>query len=1559
MGKKVKIGNDRLPAPVISENVPLYNLTTGQPLTDEGGTLLVSAEDTFLTSETTSSKSTSLVYTDDRTYRDFKNVKLTGKNFSANGAIISAAEGTALFKGQTRYKIVFSSSQTINSLSVGTVITNTRTNISGEVIFLSLNPNNLSGFLIIDGYESTLFSGDEFKYGTESITSIEAKFVGKIGEVQGGDRLLLPTGLKIFENTFTTYSSTSTYSFGDIVVSGTSYYYVLVDITNENLPTVITDQYKFLKMSPIGSQVSGKYLVNSINGNLITYSSRIYENRTVKRVIDNDTLELKLEVTSNVDLFEDLILVKTITVDPVVKVEEQFSSFSEVSTTILGYPKAEQQLGLFSNVSTYGLDEDEFIFYAADDAIGQPGIWETRRNKTYGNHYTSRVRELGDEGAIALESYRTPYSYPYGPTGTSGYQQSNYKKYNTFLKLGAILYDHYKETDPSYANNFLPYIQNHALTNASSFTAGPNAPTDSLGKYINFFIVGEQIKVNDGSEEVLGTVKSFNMNTLVLHFNENIGFLLKDRLLVNLPIIGVDSGSTADIVDNLTFSEDEFFATSMLTPLNPYYSSEEDFFSQIDTWTETYRKILKGDIKRPNSGSPLDASFIQNLSLVQEFIINPMGLVGTVASNDNTRPGYSTNVTTRGYLESRKAFRYQPGRISGYTFGVRASNDARDDNNVIIEWGIGNDTDDLVFQIRGSTFSIVRRSVVPLSEDVLVSNALEASDQVLITKDTRNNTVFNGLENKEVYETVISRDRWNGDRLDGNGPSSYLWKAENVTMYKIEFGWYGAIGVQFYAYVPVENGEARWIKLHRLIIENKLKQPCMGDPYYKFKYSLITNNFINVKTPQYIYKYGTSCYIDGGDEGTLRVYSSTSQPKTAPLELGGAQLSTSLISLQPKTVIYNSLGTAIKNKKQIFPKQLSVQSSGLTEVTIVKCKSCPGYGHTYQPNLNAGYGGDERLFAYPSVGDAYDRERLTLQLLTRTITASDGFTITLDDVSFLREGDIINPNGIITGIPNETLITNINKTTKVITLNKEITGSVSGSLEIQPVFLKKDLYSKIIAFRTFLTYVWKFEPSSLRNFIGEEERYLTIQMGTITGAGGIQSLDLDRYLDVRQMPINYRFGNDTKVMPTEFPGRLSSYKALAASTIPVIGRKNSLLFLMTERSDVGSYNSGQYADFRIGVTSLRPQEDGNGNIEWYDPAGVSREFTDDYKLFAERFNEGIGIDIDGLETGETNFGYQQPFSVDYRIPSPPGSNSGLCAFVNITVDSAEFIQVQQFKGNNLPQGDISSPDNGGYTAFNPEKYYLRSVSFPFDFNPKNAEIGFDSADPTQVEVAPAVGSGVRFASDVITYTDTSSGLTYKLIEISSNLPGQMQEEGTSLVIWYIPINLETYRKLATKSFNFNPFPLYFFIEMKDGAALNGAIIKEVGQFTNTYNPRWIVSGGMTVSNSNILVGPTENLISTTGGLTQAPPNFIDRERLSSALVDTQNESQLRPYEIVDKIYVGQDTKSISLDSIFARDKESITPDLLNTTAYFFLATSKETDPENPRSIQSTLTYVEE
>jgi hypothetical protein len=1480
MSKKIKIGNDKQPAPLVERNVPLYNLQTSQPLTDEGGTPLVSAADTFLTSESSSNKATSIVYTSDKKINRQKNVRLSGKRFKANGNTITVESGDGLFKDENKYRISFSSLNVIDNDLTDDTITNEETNSTGTITSFNINTSTYkTGVIILSDYSDTnIFPGQILKSSNDvdKLTIVKIEFIGKSGELKNGSRLLLPTGI-------------------------------------EN-------------------------------------SQAVYETRVVTSINTNNECILDLNVTSNKDLFGELIKLTLVETDPVLKVEENFAAFSEVSTTLLGYPKAEEQLGLFSNVSTYGLDDDEFISYI-DNSPYTYVVWETRKNKTYGKHYTSRVREVKEEAAISIESYRTPYTFPSGFL-SSNYNFESYKKFNIFLKIGMLLYDTYKETDPEYSKNFLPYKRNYFVLETLNV---PDPLPDGLPDNIKFFI-GEEIERTD-TNEVLGNVVSYNLRDDILEIDNEVTDIKGNDDYVE--IRGKTTGTTARVKNFLGMDGEKVFS-ALLSPVNSYYENADDLFSQIDTWTEVWRRIPTESFLRPDN-FPLTKEVINTFSLIQKYLIQPKVVSEGETAYSNSEPGYSTYRQTRVYLESRKSFRYQPGRISGYTFGVRASND-KTDNNSIIEWGIGNNTDDLVFQIRGSNFSIVRRSVVPLSESILEANFLDPEDQVTITKDTLNNTAYNGLENKQVYETVITRDKWNGDKLNGNGPSGWNWSAEQVTMYKIEFGWYGAIGIQFYAYVPVNNGKARWVKLHRLLIENQLKQPCMGDPYYKFKYSLIVDNHINTTIPQYLYKYGTSCYIDGGDEGTVTVNSTTSNLKTTPqVTENGPLLSTSLVGIQPKTTISNSTGKLIKNKQQIFPKELSVNCDGLTEIAIVKCKSCPEFGHTYQPNLNAGYNGIERVF---EIVDA-SRDKLRLKILEKNSTGS-GNTLTLDNVDNLRIGDVVDPANIVSGIPANTIITDINGND--ITLNNSLTGSINGVLQYQPVFLNsKDLYAKVIATRVYLTYIKEMETGSgVISITGLEDRYTIAKLGTIFSDYN-QTKNVAEFLVDRELPQYYSVGSERSLQilenPSEFSGRLSQYNALAASSIPVSGSKNSLNFLFDTTNDSGSYSSGQLADFRIGVTSLKPEYDGT-NITWKDNQNNSVQFTDSYKLYAEHFNEGININIDGYENGENSKGRIRPLIIDNRIPRPPGSNTGICGFINIEVEDAIFQSVTQVQGStkfidpvNIQQTFIDA----GYT-YDANSYYLISDTFnAITFNPENAEVGFDSNDITQIETSPSVGSGVRFASNVIQYED-SSGNFKNIIKLSNHLPGQSQSNETPLVIWFVPIKLTSFRKSISKSFNFNPYPLYFFIEMRDGSSVNGATIKEVTQVINTYNPKWFVSkelgdSQMTSSNLSIQVGPVGDLKTTTGSLTQIPPNFSSDNRLSSALIDVQNQSQLRPYEVIDKFYVGQDTKLISLSNIFDFEKETITPDLLNTTAYFFLATSRE--PGNTTDVQATLTYIEQ
>ena len=130
------------------------------------------------------------------------------------------------------------------------------------------------------------------------------------------------------------------------------------------------------------------------------------------------------------------------------------------------------------------------------------------------------------------------------------------------------------------------------------------------------------------------------------------------------------------------------------------------------------------------------------------------------------------------------------------------------------------------------------------------------------------------------------------DKTTGNtlvSASSWNLNPENVTMYKIEFSWYGAVGALFLAYVPLDSGEARWVRVHHLRASNQLKVASLGNPTlpityyvygggtqysYGYKNDRRTDNTIGYSNSysEFLVKYGASYYIDGGDRGTVRLF---------------------------------------------------------------------------------------------------------------------------------------------------------------------------------------------------------------------------------------------------------------------------------------------------------------------------------------------------------------------------------------------------------------------------------------------------------------------------------------------------------------------------------------------------------------------------------------------------------------------------------------------------------------------------------------------------------------
>ena len=169
-----------------------------------------------------------------------------------------------------------------------------------------------------------------------------------------------------------------------------------------------------------------------------------------------------------------------------------------------------------------------------------------------------------------------------------------------------------------------------------------------------------------------------------------------------------------------------------------------------------------------------------------------------------------------------------------------------------------------------------------------------------------------------VYEYRVPRSRFSGDRLDDATDSllfsdsvadkrpgspvtddntgeiltdTSIWNLEfdKVTMYKVEFSWYGAVGALFLAYVPVSNGEARWVRVHHLRASNQLKVSSLGNATLPITYMVYGGgnenrfgynndkrtdaNATYGSASEHIVKYGASYYIDGGDRGTVKLFS--------------------------------------------------------------------------------------------------------------------------------------------------------------------------------------------------------------------------------------------------------------------------------------------------------------------------------------------------------------------------------------------------------------------------------------------------------------------------------------------------------------------------------------------------------------------------------------------------------------------------------------------------------------------------------------------------------------
>jgi hypothetical protein len=257
----------------------------------------------------------------------------------------------------------------------------------------------------------------------------------------------------------------------------------------------------------------------------------------------------------------------------------------------------------------------------------------------------------------------------------------------------------------------------------------------------------------------------------------------------------------------------------------------------------------------------------------------PVSFAFPFDDNSGRFPGGYTNGIMRAYWESKRSFRYQPGRVNGMTFGVRMSTSS-DWDGEIIQWGCRNSYGD------GYYFQ------------------LEKGTDLYIVYTSPNGTF------------KISRDEWNGDLVSiDRSTTGWVLDLSRVTMFKVEYSWYGAVGARFLAYVPVANDEARWVVLHNVLASNTFELPSLRSPFFK----IFTQVSTTAGCPQaaFINLYGSSVYIDGGDKGTVTLGTAVLNSEKNIDSTGR-----SILGLQVKGQI-----NGVDNQKTVYPVSLAAYAS--------------------------------------------------------------------------------------------------------------------------------------------------------------------------------------------------------------------------------------------------------------------------------------------------------------------------------------------------------------------------------------------------------------------------------------------------------------------------------------------------------------------------------------------------------------------------------------------------------------------------------------------------------
>ncbi|UNH61307.1 virion structural protein [Synechococcus phage S-SZBM1] len=270
-----------------------------------------------------------------------------------------------------------------------------------------------------------------------------------------------------------------------------------------------------------------------------------------------------------------------------------------------------------------------------------------------------------------------------------------------------------------------------------------------------------------------------------------------------------------------------------------FLNQERSLFETIniaDHWGEQtdWRPSFTG--KNRFKVSPYQTTFFNTFQYGVETDVWETDITGTAAavhdpSASKVTMSVGSTAGDRVIRQTRQVMRYIPGRASLISFAIRMETPVA---GVRRRFGVFDENNGAFFEDDGGTYSCVIRS--------------KASGSVV--------------------ENRVTRDNWNGDKLDGTGPSQITASATAIQMINIEYEWYGA-GQVIFTYTI--DGETHVI--HKFNTANRQDTVWCATPFLPIRCEL--ENVTGAAGTHYLHQGSNSLTQEGEPEklGTLVSYS--------------------------------------------------------------------------------------------------------------------------------------------------------------------------------------------------------------------------------------------------------------------------------------------------------------------------------------------------------------------------------------------------------------------------------------------------------------------------------------------------------------------------------------------------------------------------------------------------------------------------------------------------------------------------------------------------------------